>query len=48
MGLKKVNLKATITAKKFYKKHGYRIIKKDLHPIGNKELEIFKMSKILS
>jgi ribosomal protein S18 acetylase RimI-like enzyme len=48
MGFKKVHLEATVTAKEFYKKHGYRVMKKDLHPINNEKLEIFNMSKTLS
>lgn len=48
MGLKKVSLKATVTAKEFYKKQGYKVIKKDLHPVNNKKLKIFVMTKMLS
>ena len=48
MGFKKVHLKATVTAKEFYKRNGYKVIKKDLHPINNEKLEIFDMSKTLS
>lgn len=48
MGFKKVTLKATVTAKEFYKKQGYKVIKKDLHTINGKELEIFVMTKKLS
>ncbi len=48
MGFKKVHLKATVTAKEFYKKHGYKVIKKDLHLVGNKKLRIFVMTKTLS
>ena len=48
MGFKKVNLKATVTAKEFYKQHGYRVMKKNLHSINNQELEIFIMTKKLS
>jgi ribosomal protein S18 acetylase RimI-like enzyme len=47
LGFKKISLKATITAKNFYKKQGYKVIKKDLHPINNKKLEIFIMTKML-
>lgn len=47
-GTKIVTLKATITAKEFYKKQGYKIIKKDLHPIKDKKLSIFIMTKTLS
>jgi len=48
MGFKKVSLKATVTAKEFYKKQGYKVIKKDLHPVNDKKLEIFVMTKMLS
>ncbi len=48
LGVTKVNLKATITAKNFYKKHGYKIIKKDFHSIEDKKLQIFLMTKKIS
>ncbi|MFC1810385.1 GNAT family N-acetyltransferase [Patescibacteria group bacterium] len=48
MGFKKVHLVSTVTAKNFYKKHGYRVIKKGLHSINNQKLEIFEMVKTLS
>ena len=48
MGFKKVILKATVTAKDFYKKQGYKVIKKDLHSVNDKKLEIFVMTKKLS
>lgn len=44
-GCKKITLKATITAKEFYKKQGYKVIKKDLHPVNDKKLQIFIMAK---
>lgn len=48
MEYKKVILKSTITAKEFYKKQGYKTLKKDLHTINDKKLEIFVMTKKLS
>ncbi len=48
LGFKKVSLKASITAKEFYKKQGYKVIKKDLHLVNDNELEIFVMTKIFS
>lgn len=47
LGCKKIILKATITAKDFYKKQGYRVIKQAFHPINDKKLPIFVMSKKL-
>ncbi|MDO8260949.1 MAG: GNAT family N-acetyltransferase [Candidatus Magasanikbacteria bacterium] len=47
-GCKRVTLKGTVTAKEFYKKQGYKIIKKDFHPVNDKKLEIFVMVKKLS
>jgi len=46
-GCKKITIKSTITAKDFYLKHGYKVIKKDLHPIKDKKMPIFVMSKTL-
>jgi len=47
LGCKKITLKSTVTAKDFYKKHGYKVIKKSLHPIGSKNIEIYVMKKVL-
>ncbi len=47
-GCKRVTLKGTVTAKEFYKKQGYKVIKKDLHPVNDKKLEIFVMAKTIS
>ncbi|PLX26918.1 hypothetical protein C0581_03880 [Candidatus Parcubacteria bacterium] len=44
-GCKKITLKSTITAKEFYKKQGYKVVKKDMHPVGDKKMEIFVMVK---
>jgi len=45
-GCKKITLKSTITAKDFYKKQGYKIIKKAFHPVKDKKLLIFIMAKV--
>ncbi len=45
--IKKLFCYSTITAKDFYKKHGYRIIKKIKFPIKNQKLTVYKMSKFL-
>lgn len=45
--IKKLFCYSTITAKDFYKKHGYRIIKKTKFPIKNQKLTVYKMSKLL-
>jgi len=46
-GCKTITLKGTVTAKEFYQKQGYTVIKKDLHPVNDKKLEIFVMAKKL-
>ncbi|MDP2642941.1 MAG: GNAT family N-acetyltransferase [Candidatus Peregrinibacteria bacterium] len=40
LGCKQIILQSTVTAKDFYKKHGYRVIKKALHPIGDKNIQL--------
>ena len=40
-----IKIKATITAKKFYEKHGYKVVKKALHTVEGKKLEIYVMEK---
>ena len=45
--IKKLKCSSTITAKNFYKKHGYRIIKKTKYQIGNQKLTTYEMEKIL-
>lgn len=47
LGFKKTTLESTVTAKDFYEKHGYKVVKKAFHPIKNKKLPIFIMSKKL-
>ena len=46
-GKKKNVIRATITAKDFYKKQGYKVVKKAFHVRENKRLPIFIMSKKL-
>jgi putative acetyltransferase len=48
MGLRELHLESTITAKDFYAKHGYKIIRKGKHRIENQELTIFHMHKRLT
>ncbi len=45
MGAKKFRLEATKTAKEFYQKRGFRIIKKAKHHIGDQTLDIYIMEK---
>lgn len=45
LGFKKITLQSTITAKDFYKKHDYKVLKKAFHPVGDKKLLIFLMYK---
>ncbi len=47
-GCKKILIKASITAKDFYKKHGYRVIKKSFHQMDNIKLPIIIMVKKIS
>ena len=46
-GCKKINIESTITAKKFYEKNGYKVIKKAIHKTGDIKATIYKMSKKL-
>lgn len=46
-GRKEIILKSTITARGFYQKHGYEVVKKFLHPMGDKKLEIYLMKKAI-
>jgi len=46
-GIKRFFLYSTITAKDFYKKHGYRVIKEIKLPIKNQKLTVYNMSKFL-
>jgi putative acetyltransferase len=45
LGCNKIKIVSTISAKYFYKKHGYRVIKKKLHQIENKKVDVFLMNK---
>jgi len=47
-GIRKLHCMSTITAKNFYQKHGYKIIKKTKYKIGNQKLTVYKMEKNLS
>ncbi|MBT3864825.1 GNAT family N-acetyltransferase [Candidatus Peregrinibacteria bacterium] len=44
-GCETISLKSTLTAKPFYQKHGYKLIKKDFHQIKDKKMAIAIMSK---
>ncbi len=46
-GIKKLFCYSTITARDFYRKHGYRIIKKTKFPIKNQKLIVYSMAKQL-
>lgn len=45
MGFKKINIEASITAKNFYRKHGYKVIRKTTHRMGTIDLPIYVMTK---
>ena len=47
MGCKKIKIMSTISAKNFYQRNGYKIIKKGLHMVENKKLKIFILSKTI-
>ncbi len=47
MGADRLELEATKTAKTFYEKHGFKVIKKSKHPIDDQELDVFVMEKKL-
>lgn len=44
-GIKKLFFGSTITAKDFYKKHGYKIIRKTFIKIKNQKLIVYSMAK---
>ena len=44
-GVKIIKIKSTITARRFYEKHGYKVIKKALHQVMDKKLRIYIMVK---
>jgi len=46
-GCKEIRLESTVTAKDFYEKNGYKVIRKTLYK-GNEKEPIYKMSKKLS
>ena len=46
-GAKKFHLKATKTAKVFYEKQGFRVIKKIKHQIDDQKLDVYEMEKKL-
>ena len=46
-GVKQFQLSSTITAKDFYLKNNYKIVKKQYHKIGNKRLIVYLMKKKL-
>jgi putative acetyltransferase len=45
MGAKKFVLSATKTAKVFYEKQGFRMVKKSKHPIEDQKLDVYVMEK---
>jgi putative acetyltransferase len=47
-GVEIIKIKSTITAKKFYEKHGYKVLKKALHQILDKKLGIYIMAKVMN
>ncbi|PIZ76663.1 hypothetical protein COY05_00205 [Candidatus Peregrinibacteria bacterium CG_4_10_14_0_2_um_filter_38_24] len=44
-GVKVIKIKSTLTARRFYEKHGYKVVKKVLHPVEDKKLRIYIMAK---
>jgi putative acetyltransferase len=47
LGAKKFEATATVTAKAFYEAKGFRVIKKDKHPMEDRLLDVFVMEKDL-
>lgn len=47
LGCKKITIMSTISAKTFYQKNGYKVIKKGFHQIENKKVKVFNMSKTI-
>lgn len=45
LGCKKIKIMSTTTAKDFYQKNAYKIIKSDYHQIEDKKVDVFIMSK---
>ena len=48
MGCKKVNIESTISAKKFYQKHGYDVLRKSFKLMDKVKVPIYIMRKDLS
>lgn len=48
LGAKKFRLEATKTAKTFYEKNGFVLIKKSIHKIDDQKLDIYLMEKRLA
>lgn len=46
-GCKKITVKSTLTAKSFYKKNGYTIVRRGIHKIENKKVQIYILTKKL-
>ena len=44
-GVKTIKIKSTLTAKIFYEKHGYKVVRSTLHPVKDKKLKIYIMKK---
>jgi len=47
MGFKEIKMEATVTAKPFYEKKGYKVIKQSFHKIEDKKIQVFIMKKHL-
>jgi len=45
LGCKEVRIESTITAKKFYEKNGYKVLKKTFYKTKNMRSTVYKMSK---
>ena len=46
-GCKKNEIEATVTAKPFYMKHGYQVVKKGIHKFEGTSAPVFFMAKKL-
>ena len=46
-GLNKLWCKSTITAKEFYRKHGYEIIEETTHEVEGLDMKVYRMEKEL-
>jgi len=46
-GFKELFLISTITARNFYERRGYSIVKKTIHKIKDQQLTVYKMKKVL-